>query len=960
MVVNRNLRRLLTAGASATLLGTLAGPAAQAGESNGAPSASAATSVLVDELVATAERREANLQAVPLAASVFSGDALRAARLEGPRDLLQAVPNVNYSRSNFGGYNLSIRGIGSKFVGLSGEYGVSIHENATPFTFSRLADAEFFDVERVELLRGPQGALYGRNATGGILNVITARPTEELGGWASAEYGNYESVRLQGAANVPLNEMMAVRFAGFLLKRDGFTANTWNDHRVDDRDIGASRLSFRLHPNQTLDLNLMWERFDEKDNRSRTGKPLCIKDPGPSSLGAVPVLGANRGYLSQGCLPGSRYQVLADGTVNSLATLGGLYLPATGLSQGDMFAGQRQDHRLRRVESAFDPIYAVHANFYQIDAKAQLTSRLALESLTGFSYDRGASYQDYLRAVPDIAFAASRLFPGGVVNDPQVGQANTLRSFDGYLTRSKEFTQELRLSSATGGAWDFNAGALHREYAILSNYYVFSNGLTALSQLRDILAGSPNTYPIYIDPSFPPDGSGHNYYDSQATNRTRSDSAFGEVYWRPAAALKLTLGLRATRDRKESEPSPVGFLAPATLVATPPASGQRANPAFNGGIGHAPAPLLVRNDRSTTGRLNLDWTPRLGFTDQTLVYASYSRGYKAGGFNTPCDLQSPGCGAVPTTYAPESVDAYEIGAKNLLADGRLLLNLTAFHYDYNGYQIASTINKSSVNQNVDARIDGVELESVWEPAPRLRFNLNAGWLRTRIRGGAVLDTFDRTQGDPRLAVVKAQDGANCVVNRAALATLVAIQQALPGAPNLRGVTGNPTALLGACSGLYSGLGLYNYTGMNVTTAPIAVDRRPAPNTVVEVGQGVRASLDGRRLPNAPAWTLALGAQYGWEIEGWLATLRGDYYRQGDSYARIFNTEGDKLRGYQVANASLTIASPNRGFDVQLFVKNLTDAQPITDAYLTDDSSGLFSNTFTLEPRTFGVAVTQRF
>jgi len=99
---------------------------------------------------------------------------------------------------------------------------------------------------------------------------------------------------------------------------------------------------------------------------------------------------------------------------------------------------------------------------------------------------------------------------------------------------------------------------------------------------------------------------------------------------------------------------------------------------------------------------------------------------------------------------------------------------------------------------------------------------------------------------------------------------------------------------------------------------------------------------------------------GWEVEGWLATLRGDYYRQGDSYARIFNTQGDKLRGYQIVNSSLTIASPNRRFDVQLFVKNLTDSQPITDAYLSDDSSGLFTNTFTLEPRTYGVAVTQRF
>jgi outer membrane receptor protein involved in Fe transport len=127
-----------------------------------------------------------------------------------------------------------------------------------------------------------------------------------------------------------------------------------------------------------------------------------------------------------------------------------------------------------------------------------------------------------------------------------------------------------------------------------------------------------------------------------------------------------------------------------------------------------------------------------------------------------------------------------------------------------------------------------------------------------------------------------------------------------------------------------------------------------------VGQGEPVSLNGNRLPNAPAWTLSFGAEYGWLVAGWLATLRGDYYRQGDSYARIFNTTTDKLEGYAVVNATLTIASPRRDFDVQLFVKNLTNATPITDLYVTDDSSGLSSNAFTLDPRTFGVAVTKRF
>jgi len=943
--VSRKFQAWIAAGASAAFA---AGGVASAGAAE------------TDELLVTAERRPAAPQEAPVALSAFSAKDLRVSRLDGARDLLRASPNTNYSRSNFGGYNLSIRGIGSKIIGLSGEYGVSVHVNDTPFTVSRLPDSDFYDVERVELLRGPQGTLYGRNATGGSLNILTARPTDKAGGWITGEYGDYDSVRLSGAVNLPVNDMLAVRFAGFLLDRDGFAKNTFDGHRIDDRDIKASRLTARLHPSDAFDLNVMWERFDEKDHRLRVGKPLCINDPGPTAIGAVPVGPANRSYLSQGCLPGSRYQAAAYGVVNSQATLPGLYLPLTGLARGDLFAGQSQSQNLRDVSSPFDPRYQVRTDFYQIDAKAKLGPALTLNSLTGVSYDRATSFQDYMRVAPQGTFASTGLFPGGVVNDPQLGSANTLRAYDYFATHTKEFTQELRLTSDFGGAWNFSLGGLHRTYDASSRYFVMANGLTAFAQAADAGAGFPNTFPFFVDPGFPPSGEGRSYFANVATNRARSDAVFGEAYWRPQPDLRLTLGLRATRDRKESEPNPVSLLTTAFTPATPPDSGLRLNPMFTGGRGLVAAPLLKRSDTATTGRLNVEWSPKLGFTDRTMVYANYARGYKAGGFNTPCDIQSPGCGSVPADFGPETIDAYEVGTKNILAGGRLMLNLTAFLYDYRGYQVSSIVNKSSITQNIDARLHGAELESVWEPRRGLRFNVGAGWLRTRIREGQVIDTLDRTQGDPRLAIVKAQDGSNCVVNRGGLAQLVAIQEALPGAPNLPGVTGQPAALLAACSGVYSALGLYNYAGTGVVTAPVVVNNAPRPNTVAQVGQGVPVVLRGNHLPNAPEWTLALGAQYGWEIGGWNALLRGDYYRQGDSFARIFNGASDRLRGYGVLNATFTLARPGGGLEVQLFGKNLTHAEPITDFYVADDSAGLFTNASTLEPRTWGVAVTRRF
>jgi outer membrane receptor protein involved in Fe transport len=960
MAATLQTRSLLAAGLSAGLAIAIAAP----GRAEAQPTPDR-TASLVGELVITAERRPEQLQLAPVAVSAFSADDLRAARIDGGRNLPQAVPNVTFGRSNFGGYNLAIRGVGSKFVGPSGEYGVSIHENATPIANNRLADAEFYDVERIEVLRGPQGTLYGRNATGGVVNIITAKPGRTFGGWATADVGSYDTRRFEGAINLPLNDMMAMRWAGFVLKRDGVGKNLLSGHEVDGRDLAGSRLSFRLNPSDALDLVALWEHFNEKDDRARAGKQLCIPDPGPASLGAVPVSTLNRGFLSQGCLPGSRYSPAALGAVNTSATLPGLFLPLIGLAPGgNLLAGKVQDANLHDIESTRDPIYQARSDFFQIDAKLRLSSSLRLESLTGFNDDKGYSYQDYTRAAPTGTFQpvglAAVLFPGGVVNDLQAGPSNTLQSFDYYRTRAKDFSQEVRLWSEFGGAWNFSLGANHAESRTRTGYYVFSDGPTAFAQAQDAVAGTPNTFPIYVEQTFPPTGQGHNYYASNGRNRVSSDAAFGELYWRPTKALQVTGGLRVTRDHKESAPDLISLLATPTVAAPPPASGQIPNPAFNGGRGTVRGPELTRTDSAVTGRFNVSWRPDLPITDQTLVYASYSRGYKAGGFNAPCDTQSPGCMEAPRTFDPEYVDAVELGTKNVLAGGRLALNLTAFHYVYSDYQVASIINKSTVNQNVDAKIAGLEIESVWQATRDLRFNLSAGLLHTAIRRGEVIDPLNRTQGDPGLALVKAQDGSNCVVNRAALASLVTVQEALPGAPNVLGVTGSPAALLGACSGLYSALGLYDYAGRNVSTAQIVVDSSPQPNRIVAVGQGVPTSIAGKRLPNAPEWTLNFGAQYSWRLPNWRITLRGDYYRQGGSYARIFNTVSDFMRGYDNLNGSLTFAGSPLALEFQLYVKNLTDAQPLTNLYLSDDSSGLFTNTFTLDPRQYGLAVTKRF
>jgi outer membrane receptor protein involved in Fe transport len=973
MIQSSQLRSVLALGVSVAALLGAAPVLAQS-----APTPAPASSTGVQELVVTAQRRSEAIQDVPVAVSAFSAQSLKAQRLDGGNNLVLSIPNVNYSRSNFGGYNFQIRGIGEKVVTGGAEAGVSINENALPLEANHLGDTDFYDVERVEVLRGPQGTLYGRNATGGAVNIITAKPTDTPGGSITGEYGNYNNVKVTGFLNAPLNDEWSARLAGFYLKRDGFGTNVYNGDKVDGRDLYSIRGTLAWRPNERFHAYLMYEHYNEDDNRNRVGKQLCNTDPGPSSLAGVPLNSTAQGLLSQGCQATSLYSNNAYGSINSSGTLAGIYAQELGLLSGNAFAANPlQNHNLHDIDSVFDPIYKASQNLITLDMSWDITDNLTLESLTGYNRNTAFDNEDYTRVAPTTSFNTtptagcyycivvasatgnpalypaiySGLFPGGVVSDPQAGKANSLRVFDQDDGDSDERTQEFRLTSHFKGPLNFSAGVFGTDSTVNSDYYVFFNPLTALAQVLPYLGTN-----YYIDPNSPPsNGSGHNYYDSRQTARLQSVAAFGELYYQITDELKLTLGLRETEDRKYQDEYPI------ELAEAPGQVGFGSLGPCTGTINYAVIQQCAFSNTVTTGRVNLDWTPHLSFTNQTLVYLSYSRGYKSGGFNTPCApvAGSTGCG-YSLTYQPEYINAYEIGTKNTALGGRLVLNGDFFYYDYTGYQISTIVDKSSVNANINANIYGAELESIYAPIDHLTLNANLGWLHTEITGGSVLDQANLTQGDANLTLVKASDGSNCVVNTQALAAILAGTQAAygstPGFTQLAilGAPGGAGGATGVCGGQanYAAIGLYNYGGANVATTNV---------NGVAVGQGIPVALKGKELPNSPDFTVSVGAQYVFDLpQDWRATLRGDYYWQDSSYARIFNAVNDQLHSWDNVNATLTFNNRPLALDVQFYVKNAFNSQPITDAYLTDASSGLFYNTFTLDPRTYGISVTKRF
>src|SRR5690606_22670907 len=201
------------------------------------------------DIVVTAQRQEQRLQDVPIAVTAFTAENLEEQQIENPLDLQLTLPNVSFTKTNFTSSSFTIRGIGDLCVGVTCDAATGIHLNDMPMVSSRLFETEFFDLERIEVLRGPQGTLFGRNATSGVVNIVTAKP--DLSGVAAAaelEYGNYNSIKAKGMINLPIGDVLGVRIAGFYLNRDGYTRNLYDDSRIDDRDMYAIRGSLRFEP----------------------------------------------------------------------------------------------------------------------------------------------------------------------------------------------------------------------------------------------------------------------------------------------------------------------------------------------------------------------------------------------------------------------------------------------------------------------------------------------------------------------------------------------------------------------------------------------------------------------------------------------------------------------------------------------------------------------------------------
>ncbi len=716
-------------------------------------------------------------------------------------------------------------------------------------------------------------------------------------------------------------------------------------------------------------------------------------------------------WLSQGCRPASLYSPESFETPNAGAIpfIAGLsYLSPQYLAPGsanDPYAGVTQSTDLRTVSSQIDPSYRARNDTYEFNVDFNVTPALTLTSQTAYNNDVLLSSEDYNRFNTAEGFlqdaALSGGYPGGSgatfvgqdneFCDPQLGCSSRFVAQDRSSGSANQFYQEVRLASNFEGPLNFVAGGNYMRFHVSDDYYVFSNLLTLLGMgvgnagfgfvggvggqpgvdaphipFNAAIANSCQPQPasiatasisaffaglgcMYIDPNpiNQVNGQGHNYFLSHNPYQLDSRALFGEVNYQLTPNVKLIGGLRYTDDNKDFQVFPSW----ADVV----------------GMGLLQTGDISQEWREVTGRAVVNWTPKLAFTNQTLIYASYAHGYKGGGANPPgvvpliyaldgVAFNSASNFTHPTTFKPEFNDAFELGTKNALLDGALTLNGDVFYYAYRNYQISQIVDRTAVNLNFNATVKGAELETTWEPLPGLKFGFSGGYEDATIDGGqSAIDLMDRTNGNTDWMIVRpyVTGTSSCVLPTAVVNEMLRLGQ--PGVNN---------ALTVGC------LDAYSYGGDPVTGAPYVHNPNPTvfpgyagfdPSTAPNNGEGFAKDLSGNQLPNTPHFTTSLSADYTMPVSSdWVGTLHGDFYWHSDSFARVFNDRPyDELRGYTNVNLALTFSNQD-GWQAMAYVKNVFDTTAITGAFLNSDDSALTTNIFVTDPRLFGIRITKNW
>ena len=237
----------------------------------------------IEEVIVTSQRVEESLQDVPIAVTALTAEMLEDQQIQSGSDLQLVTPSLSFQGGDAGGGTFNIRGITNLAVSATSESGVEIHVNDLPVGSTTMQDGEFLDMERIEVLRGPQGTLYGKNSVGGAINLITGRPKfDEMTQMVSIDLGEYSLEKLRYTLNFPLSDTMAARFALMSVERDGDIENIYSKaptSHINNRDSSAYRFSFAWQLSDDTDILLVHDHYEEDSTRHYVNNRYCKRDP---------------------------------------------------------------------------------------------------------------------------------------------------------------------------------------------------------------------------------------------------------------------------------------------------------------------------------------------------------------------------------------------------------------------------------------------------------------------------------------------------------------------------------------------------------------------------------------------------------------------------------------------------------------------------------------------------------
>ena len=584
----------------------------------------------IEEVIVTAQKRAESMQDISVSVTAFNQDSLDRQGVGDIWDIVNKVPTMNLQAPNGVVWGF-MRGTGNSNPTAGGDSSLTFHYDGIYMTFPTAALVDMWDVERVEILRGPQGTLYGRNATGGSINIIPKRPTDELDMAADITAGSDSLIRFRGAFNPPKTGALSTRIAASYINRDGYQNN--------------------LEPG--------FDNTDEDDSwMVRIMSGLELGDRGEL---LVTLLGAE-----------------TNAAVSSPLRFGDSYSGLYGRFISNPKPTDPRTSRKDVVEENKFKTYGVTGNL-ELDFNAMTFRAIAAY----YEVDR-FNHSDW---------DGSELNHLDFIDEDNIEQTSV----------------ELQLLSNTDGRWEWIVGAY---WAEMDN-----------ARLNDILVNGSLRIPLPFPPGVPPSVQVYLFGELEAT----SYALFGQASYDLTNRLKLTGGFRYSWDEKKN--SAVNYQGPAVLYDVdnllPPFT------VYGGFDEEWDEPM---------GRVALDWH----LSDTNMLYASVSRGYKAGGFQTNA-ISPMDPGAPPSTQpaaGPEFIWSYEIGAKNTFLDERLLLNAALYYAQYDDIQQMKFFPGSFAPGffNVgDGDALGIDLEWIALVGDNLRIDGSVGYIDTEYDGSLEVD-----------------------------------------------------------------------------------------------------------------------------------------------------------------------------------------------------------------------------